>query len=320
MAAAINNQPPSKPPGPSCKWASMAADLQLGERRESRARTYAAELGAASLPRSVRGALCRGSPGSQPLMNAFLAGLAQISLFRWMCPCARFAPTPLRARSASHAHGSALQHRELRACCRDVRRWGAGCGAGKASQGRKQGAASAGDPPKPQARWADEGKNNLPRGPGRTGCGRSAWHPPTRLCAPPAFSFFFLSSDPFLPGSSFPVNACGVAVLCAEIAASFLSSSAAASALPAALLLNNPNPPILGVGNPSFGAGLLGSSLSLLSSEDEAACWLCFTSPCPKSCCTTAVPAASFSTRHPSPRATHGTHPLESVKETLDFF
>lgn len=204
MAAAINNQPPSKPPGPSCKWASMAADLQLGERRESRARTYAAELGAASLPRSVRGALCRGSPGSQPLMNAFLAGLAQISLFRWMCPCARFAPTPLRARSASHAHGSALQHRELRACCRDVRRWGAGCGAGKPSQGRKQGAASAGDPPKPQARWADEGKNNLPRGPGRTGCGRSAWHPPTRLCAPPAFIFFSFPVTHFCQAAAFP--------------------------------------------------------------------------------------------------------------------
>lgn len=78
------------------------------------------------------------------------------------------------------------------------------------------------------------------------------------------------------------MNACGVAVLCAEIAASFLSSSAAASTQPAALLLNNPNPPILGVGNPSFGAGLLGSSLSLLSLEDEAACWLCFAVPLPQ--------------------------------------
>lgn len=104
-------------------------------------------------------------------------------------------------------------------------------------------------------------------------------HPALR---PSSFHFFFLSSDPFLPGSSFTVNACGVAVLCAEIAASFLSSSVAASAQPAALLLNNPNPPILGVGNPSLGAGLLGSSLSLLSSGDEAACWLCFAVPLPQ--------------------------------------
>lgn len=99
---------------------------------------------------------------------------------------------------------------------------------------------------------------------------------------PSRASVFFLPSDPFLPGSSFTVNTRGVAVLCAEIAASFLSSSAAASALPAAPLLNNPNPPILGVGNPSLGAGLLGSSLSLLSSGDEAACWLCFAVPLPQ--------------------------------------